>query len=238
MLILRRGWSVYGSMLGGETPCYTVPSAALVPAMTSTLSGVTVITGHLFTRKYDLAQPKSGLSTGATAGIAIGAVLGVAAVVLALMFFFLRRRRARQAQIKAEAAAVAMANEEKGVASLKSGAQELPSPQSQPNSPRSTGQPWSAPHPSGYMFPFQEVSRFSSPQPPPVPPSELPGSFFIHEHHPAFGAGREEQELEANASPRASPKPTSPKPTSPNPRSPTISVTSPSSVISPLEGER
>ena len=215
-------------MLGEETPCYTIPSTALVPATTTTMSGVAVITGHLFTRKYDLAPPRSGLSTGATTGIAVGVALAAIAALCAFALFFLRRRRAKKRQLKAEAAAATTMSEEKGVASPVSGAQELPSPQSHPNSPRSIVPVWSASQ--GYVFPFQGASRLPSPKPPSAAPQELPGSTFIHEHHPAFGPTGPTGPTgeERIPSPRTSPKPTSP----------TLSVTSPGSVISPMEGER
>lgn len=222
MLIWFRGWSIYGSALGGQTPCYSVPSTTYVPAMTSTISGITIITGKVFTRKYDLVPPKTGLSTGAKAGIAIGAVAGALALFTALLFSVLRKRRARREREKATTAARGLVTEEKGVSGTPvSGAQELPSPNSQPASPSTVHTSWtSPPAPPGYIFPFAEASRLPTPQPVGRPASELPGSTFIHEHHPAFS-------VEA-----ARPRPHG----TPKPNSPSNSVTSPGAVSS-LSGE-
>ncbi|MCJ1460375.1 hypothetical protein MMC28_010755 [Mycoblastus sanguinarius] len=183
------GWSIYSSTLAGQTPCYTVPPLPLVPpTLTSGAStaSVSVIDTQLFSLKYAL-EPKtsSSLGTGAIAGIAVGGAAGIALVATALLFLF-RKRRAR-AQAAAESESTMVGTESSFGGPLKRGpishdpnsshgaVSELPSPTHSPNPEQGT---WgSLPTPTSPKVPPAELA---------VPPSELAGSTFIHEHHPAY----------------------------------------------------
>lgn len=98
-----RGWSIYSTNLGGETPCY---SSLLIPVSnptaTLTLSNVpnapistVTISDYVFTDKFAL-QPStpSGIGETAKVGIGVGVVLGVClGAILIFGFFHLKRNR-------------------------------------------------------------------------------------------------------------------------------------------------
>ena len=182
------GWQIYFSPVGGQTPCYTMPSQTFVPAQSATISGITVITDHVFTRKYELTTLgiSSGLGVGAKAGIAIG--LCVAAIILGgFIFFLLQRRKARQmATVSQNHDTV----EQSFNPTLAPRPQELASPERRINSPGSAGNNWpmSSGSPPAYN---QSMPRGVSGKL--VSPQELPGSTFIHEHHPAYTASEQPQ---------------------------------------------
>lgn len=182
--------------------------------MTATVSGLTVITEHVFSRKYELtAAPVSqGLTTGAKAGLAVG----IAAVVLAIMGFTLvlvRKRRARNQEVPKLNSNM----EERPFSPIFTpGPQELASPEGHLSSPGSGRGDWpmTSASPPAYN---QTVARDSLRKQ--HPPQELPGSTFIYEHHPAFvGDSESRQAVTAPNSPPGSPPRRSPK----------------SSVVSPL----
>ena len=208
------GWQVYFSSIGAQTPCYTMPSQTFVPAVSATISGITVISEHVFTRKYELMAPAStgGLAAGTKAGIAIG-ICGVAVLLGLLGLFLLRRRQARHT------ASISQNNnmaERSFSPTFAPGPQELASSERGINSPGSARSNWpmSAGSPPAYhqSVPRSVPGKLTSPQ-------ELPGSTFIHEHHPAYtGAEETQQPVTAPSSPPGS--------------SPRKSTTSP--VVSPL----
>ena len=221
---LLSGWQVYFTDLGGLTPCFSMPSTTHVPASTLTVSGVTVITEHIFTRKYELSNRalhgSKVLSTGAIAGTATGAVAGLA-VLGALVFFWLRRRRAQRMP---QTMPTPGGGGEMLVASPASATHELASPQTLPNSPGSVRSGWISPaSPPAYernVDPFRTKVR-------PVA-QELPGSTFIFEHHPAY-SGQEDESTTA-AAPSSPPRTPGRSP----PRSPHAKTTSSPVVVSPL----
>ena len=212
------GWQVYFSTIGAQTPCYTMPSQTFVPAVSATISGLTVITEYVFTRRYELTAPASpgGLATGAKAGIAIG-ICGAAVLLGLFGLFLLRRRQARQTT------SVSQSNnmvERSFSPTFTPGPQELASPDSGVNSPGSARSNWpmSSVSPPAYnqSIPRSVSGKMQSPQ-------ELPGSTFIHEHHPAYTGGEEPQQPVA-------------VPSTPPDSSPRKSKTSP--VVSPLGSPR
>jgi hypothetical protein len=178
-----------------------MPSETFVPAVSATISGITVITEHVFTRKYELTAPGSsgGLSTGASAGIAIG-VCGAALVLAGFVLFLLRRRKARQTAMISQNNNMA---ERSFSPTFATGPQELASPEGGINSPGSARSNWpmSSGSPPAYnqSMPRPVSGKVASPQ-------ELPGSTFIHEHHPAYtGAEEPRQPVTAPSSPPGSP---------------------------------
>jgi hypothetical protein len=192
-----RGWQVYFSTVGAQKPCYTMPSQTFVPAMSATISGITVITEHIFTRKYELATSSNlgGLATGAKTGIAIG-VCAAALVLAGVVLFLLRRRRARQTTVTSRNNNMI---ERSFSPTFSPGLQELASPESIGHSPGSARSNWpiSSGSPPAYnlSIPRAVSGKVQSAQ-------ELPGSTFIHEHHPAYvGSEEPQQPLSAPSSP-------------------------------------
>lgn len=183
---LPSGWSIYTTAFAGQTPCYSTPPLPLVPLTTSpnpANASISIISTKVFTLAYALAPPSLGpaLSAGAKAGIAIGALVGALAG-LAIGFFILLRRRRAKASAKDEDGPAVTYTENRGSAALSNSTappehiSELPSP-----GPSDGHSSW---------FPQPAV------QPPPMsptpselpaqPPEELPGSTYMHEHHPAY----------------------------------------------------
>lgn len=208
------GWQIYLSSIGAQTPCYTMPSQTFVPAVSATILGMTLITEYVFTRKYELTAPgnSGGLTTGAKAGIAIG-TCGAALVLAGFVLFLLRRRKTRQPAMITQTNNMA---ERRFSPTFPPGPQELASPESGVNSPGSARSDWpmSSGSPPAYnqSMPRAASGKLQSPQ-------ELPGSTFIHEHHPAY-TGIEELQQAGTA------------PYSPPNSPPRKSTTSP--VVSPL----
>jgi hypothetical protein len=178
-----------------------MPSQTFVPAVSVTASGITVITEHVFTRKYELTAPdkSGGLSSAATAGLAIG-VCGTALVLVGLVLFLIRRRKARQAVVVSQNNNMI---ERPFSPTFAPGPQELASPEGGINSPGTARSDWpmSTGSPPAYnQSMLRTVSgKLQSPQ-------ELPGSTFIHEHHPAYtGSEEAQQPVRAPSSPPGSP---------------------------------
>ena len=190
---------------------------------TSTVSGLTVITEHVFTRKFELSDRalngSNTLSAGAIAGITVGAVAGIA-VIGALIFFYLRRRKVpRIPQMLPRSPG----GGEMLVASPASATHELASPHNHPHSPGSGRSAWISPSsPPAYEHSgnsFRTKTRQVA--------QELPGSTFIFEHHPAYTG----QEEEFTTVPPSSPPRT---PGASSPQSPYAKTTSSPVVVSPL----
>ncbi|ERF76931.1 hypothetical protein EPUS_02643 [Endocarpon pusillum Z07020] len=218
------GWQIYFTDLGGQTPCFTRPTITHIPATTSTVAGLSVITEHVFTRKYDLSdgaiQGSRSLGTGAIAGIAVGGVAGLG-VIGALIFFYLRRRKAQKAP--QTLATFGGGEGEMVIASPATATAELASPHTLPNSPGSGRSAWISPSsPPAYehnVDSFRAKARTVA--------QELPGSTFIFEHHPAY-AGQEDQSVTvAPSSPPRTPGKTPPG-------SPHAKTTSSTQVVSPV----
>ena len=220
-----RGWSVYTSTLGGQTPCYTNPPSisflALAPTITTNGPLASAIATQLFTLRYVLALPKRGLSPGVIAGIAVGAVAAFA-LFLTLLSLIVRARRRDMAQkssnrqIPLDTLSPGSAADDQKAFTLAGGTHvntyprgvsELPSPISprsplSPRSPRSPKGPGKSPrlHSGiglGLLSPlsggFPEATSPSENASPvdgraelESQPTELPGSTFLHEHHPAY----------------------------------------------------
>ena len=179
----RSGWSVYTSALGGETPCYTTSSLALqAPNVTSTASGasVSVINTEIFTLRYALKQQQqSSLSTGATVGIAVGVSCAGIIALLALAIFIRKRRAQKRAQRdEANMPKPESGNMyQRGSIGAQTAVSELPSPQMirSPTPPLPENALW-------YHMPLGSHAPGRA-----MTPTELMGSTYINEHHPAYG---------------------------------------------------
>jgi hypothetical protein len=229
LLTTFSGWQIYFTDLGGQTPCFTMPTITHVPESSTTVAGLTVITEHVFTRKFDLldktGQGSKSLGAGVIAGIAIASVIGLA-LIGAPILLFLRRRKVRKApQATPAAAAGGGGGGEMAVASPASATHELASPHTLPHSPGSGRSAWishsSPPAYENNVDPHRPKARAVA--------QELPGSTFIFEHHPAYSGHQE-----ASATPIPSSPPRTPGRTPPqSPHAKTTSTSSPP-MVSPL----
>lgn len=123
---IKRGYSLYGQAIVGQTPCYTVVSTTIsVPqtvlasissvvvaslSVTSTTAAISVIINQVFALSLPCAddgeeEEPTGLSTGAKAGIGVGAgVGGLILLGLALWFCLLVRKRRQKKSAEAPVA--------------------------------------------------------------------------------------------------------------------------------------
>ena len=204
ILICRSGYQVYYTQFGAYTPCYSVPSTTLVPASTPTGGNVVVVTERVFAQKFTLTKQKSGgLSDGARNGIIGGTVNAGLVVILIFVIIWYRRRRARRI-LEANRATtfppveptMAM-SEHNVVVSTPVTPHELPSPDHTSHfGARDMGWPAGAQPPSsppGYASDTKSITNI------PIAPQELPGSTFIHEHHPAFSSHEPSEAASARA---------------------------------------
>ena len=176
------GWAVYSSTIAGQLPCFTTPALPLAsPPMTRSAGPApTVISLQLFTLRYQLQTSQPGLSIGAQAGIGVGAAVG--ALLCALLTVFIIRRRQHALAIRAATVprSVYEAPQDftpKTPASQFTFGSTIAS--TSPQAPTRSELP-SLPAPMSHTRSiFQEVR-------PTTPVMELPGSTFLHEHHPAY----------------------------------------------------
>jgi hypothetical protein len=117
---IKRGYSLYGQSIVGQTPCYTVISTTIsVPqtvlasissavaasaSVNSTTVAVSVIINQVFALSLPCADDNesTGLSTGAKAGIGVGAGVG-SLILLGLVLWFCLLARKRRQKKRAEA---------------------------------------------------------------------------------------------------------------------------------------
>ena len=202
------GWSIYTSDIAGQTPCYTTPSIPIAAPSSSVPSNSptpSIISTQLFTLRYDLGSPETSLSNGAKAGIIVGSIFG--ALLLALAIVVLVRRWQRHRQAIRDATMPRSFFDPQDYASQKSPpmspqtafsrARTISSPQTVtgsviPELP-SPPPPTSAVSPNGQNWPTGALPPPAISSTPPPPAMELPGSTFIHEHHPAFASSSPER---------------------------------------------
>lgn len=230
------GYSIYFSAFGAETPCFSKPSQTYLPATTAGGSQVSVITDTVFTRKYALVKPNGPqLSPSAIAGITIGSAIA-AAIPFFLVWLLrsMKASKAKDAEGEKDGAGVTFPPHEPSLDTSQD-INEAPSAAKTIRSPHELASPeGSASVPSTLKGMPLAASIFQSPSSPPayeIPaavPLEMPGSTYIHEHHPAFGGS------ETEANPRTPPRspPGSPGMTA-STRSPILSPSSPFRVDSP-----
>lgn len=219
---------MYTTVIGAETPCVSRLSKAYLPA--STISGATLITDSVFSRRYILAdQGRDSLSGGAIAGIVIGAVLAAAGTPAFLILIIRRIHRGNNKNTgeKAGNGSTFPPNEpaldpasqiaEVSGATASRSPQELASPQS--STPITT---------KGMPSPANMQRTPSGPpayEAPATIPIEMPGSTYIYEHHPAYGT----VDGASSTSPRSPPQ----TPSAMSTRSPVLSPSSPFRADSP-----
>lgn len=142
-----------------------------------------MITDHVFARRFDLAKKGAGspvMGAGAIAGVAIGAAAAVI-IFSTLLFFFIQRRRAKRARKEPQTSSINPPGE-MVLPSPISATAELASPLSAQVPPDTGRNPW----PSPKSPPAYEGGVTPLRHKPPQVAQELPGSTFIHQHHPAY----------------------------------------------------
>ncbi|ETI26817.1 hypothetical protein G647_10262 [Cladophialophora carrionii CBS 160.54] len=186
------GYQIYYTNIGWETPCYSVPATSYVPASTPTVASLTLITDHVFSQKYPLLMPaqKPSFPPGAKIAIPVSIWAFIMIVCAGVFFYVRKKRRARRA---AEANRVTTFPPEEPAMphmsmSRAATMHELDISEGRAVSPSATpanGWPmFTAQSPPAYDPSKAAPSPIIAKQPP--IPQELPGSTFIHEHHPAY----------------------------------------------------
>lgn len=181
--ISSSGWSIYTSALAGETPCYTRSSLAnQFPNATLTASGASasIISSEVFTLRYALTQKQqSALSVGAKIGIAVGAAGGGTLALLALAIFVRNRRAQKRAQQEEANMPKPESGDmyQRGYNGSQAALSELPSPQ--------TIRPPTPPLPENALWFNMPLGSHAPGRA--MTPTELMGSTYINEHHPAYG---------------------------------------------------
>ncbi|OQV08932.1 CFEM domain-containing protein [Cladophialophora immunda] len=190
------GYQIYYTAVGQDTPCYSVPATTFVPASTPTVAGLTLITDHVFSQKYSLVaqqQAKSKFPPGAKIAIPVSIWVVICIVCITTFFWVRRRRKARRA---AEANRTTTFPPEEPVLSQMSmsrapTAHELDSPEARAGSPGAVGiaNGWPIfPTSSPPAYDQNKGGLAAVQKQAPSVPQELPGSTFIHEHHPVFSS--------------------------------------------------
>jgi hypothetical protein len=210
---IASGYQVYYTAIGAQTPCYSDPVTKFIPASTPTVAGLTLITDHVFSQMYTVVKPSTGrkkLPTGGVIGISVNAALFVILIVVAI--WWIRRRKAKR--IAMQARPTTFPPEEPTLQMSRAPTtHELDSPDAVTRS-AGTAVNWPPIFPASSP-PAYDVSKgrpVAVTSKPPAP-QELPGSTFIHEHHPAF----------STTTPTGTDAPSELSPTSP-PRTPTQSA--------------
>lgn len=213
LILFASGFQIYYTAIGSQTPCYSDPLTKFIPASTPTVAGLTLITDHVFSQLYTVVKPAPGrkkLPTGGIIGISINAVLFV--ILIVVIIWYVKRRRARR--IAMQARSTTFPPEEPTLQlSRAPTTHELDSPDAGTRSTemKSNWQPnFGAVSPPAYDVSKGRPVAVTSKPP---APQELPGSTFIHEHHPAF----------TGPTPGGTDAPSELSPTSP-PRTPTQSA--------------
>ena len=181
------GWSVYTSALAGETPCYKASNLALQTPNVTLAAGAsaTLINNEVFTLRYALQPPQqhSALSVGAKIGIAVGSAAGGILAFLALAIFIRKRRAQKRAERdeanmpKPEAASMY----QRGLTGSQTGGlSELPSP-------HTINRPHTPPLPDNAPWFHAALGSHAPGGGRAMTPTELMGSTYINEHHPAYG---------------------------------------------------
>ena len=175
--------------IGAYTPCFFSPSITIVPAATPTNTAIVLITNHVFAEAFPLAQSsgKRELPLGVLIAIVINVVLFVA-LIIAIIYY--RKRKIRKIAEANRATTFPPTEPTMSMADTRAerapSPHELASPEMQATTPRSLSNNW--PMNSQSPPPIYEIGK-----PKPIStkidkPQELPGSTFLHEHHPAFAS--------------------------------------------------
>lgn len=187
-LTCNSGYSVHSSAIGAETPCVSKLSKAYIPA--STISGATVITDTVFTRNYALVdKPNNTLSTGAIAGIVIGAVLAAAGTpaFLILIIRNMKKHKTEKGDEK-QGDGITFPPVEPALDPT-THISEVPATAA-PHSPHEMASPQNGTPiiTKGMPLPHRTSTNHSAYEVPAIIPLEMPGDTYMHEHHPPYGS--------------------------------------------------
>ncbi|OAX85308.1 hypothetical protein ACJ72_00303 [Emergomyces africanus] len=205
------GWSIFSTLLGTQTPCYSHFLTAVPPTATSGAdTGTTTIRTAIFAKKYDLAplqttppstSPTSWgslepseralsnperLNDREIAGVIIGSSLGGLLLLLGIAILLLRRRKA-QNSISNTTVDDLIRQPAKGTHELAPTDNQYPTMQPRDQSRRmgtTLGIPLSTANSNSHI-PRAYLTEMA-PTIRTVEPQELPGNTFINEYHPAY----------------------------------------------------
>jgi hypothetical protein len=148
VLSLRRGYNLWNSLLGGATPCYSSLSSTLVPptlpvtsmnrisapttisttpSKTANQTPTSAIVNIVYAVHFTL-QPSPGLSSGAQAGIGVGAGVAGIAIFALIGFFLWRTKKRKKAESRLNAMQQTPAQHGNSNARSQSGATAISSP--------------------------------------------------------------------------------------------------------------
>ncbi|KAL2371772.1 hypothetical protein, variant 2 [Blastomyces gilchristii SLH14081] len=209
------GWSVFTTLLGTQTPCYSQFSTVVPPVATASVdTDTTTIRTALFAKKYDLvpsqtARPSASPTSSAPlespskpseqalsnprrlnereiVGIVIGSACG-ALLILGVTLLLLRRWKRRQNSIPKITVDDLIRQPTKGTHELAPTDNQYPTKQAQGDSwtTRATQSIHTGPANSNPHI-SMAYSTEMAPTIRAVEPQELPGNTFINEYHPAY----------------------------------------------------
>jgi hypothetical protein len=158
---------------------------------------VTLITDHVFAQKYVVVSPKKKKEP--ELGAIIGAPLNGILVIAIGIFIYIKLKKRRAAKAAAAATTTYPPEEPTLQMSRAPTAHELDSPEAQARTPVANTANWP-------IFPLSSPPAYEGKSRPmsakPTVPQELPGSMFIHEHHPAFSTRDAPSEFTPSSPPR------------------------------------
>lgn len=206
---MSSGYSVYSSTVGADTPCFSRPTRAYLPASVVSGSQISVITDTVFSRKYVLVRSSSSnLSGGMVAGIVIGAFV-CAVGIPGLIVWLLRRHRRKQDALatQPDASNLAFPSTDPAMGSQHQMSelhtlgvqppQELASPETGASTPATMkGLPFQSPSTASGLPAYEKAASSTRSS-----PAEMPGSTHMYEHHPAYAGSQ--TELTARTPPRS-----------------------------------
>ncbi|PGH34513.1 hypothetical protein GX50_02696 [[Emmonsia] crescens] len=204
------GWSIFSTLLGTQTPCYSQFLTAVPPAATASAdTGTTTIYTALFAKKYDLVPSKTArppisptssaslepteralsnsrrLNDREIAGVVVGSVFG-AVLLVGIAIILLRRWKRRNSTPKITVDDL-IRQPTKGIHELALTDNQYPAMQPRDKS-RMMGTTQSIPPNTANHNPHLSMA-YSTEMTPTirvVEPQELPGNTFINEYHPAY----------------------------------------------------
>jgi hypothetical protein len=187
VLSLRRGYSLWNSLLGGATPCYSSLSSTLVPpsvpvtpvdritaqtniattiattpSTTADQKPTSAIVNIVYAVQFTL-QPSPGLSSGAQAGIGVGAGVAGIAIFTLLGLFIWRTKKRKTAESRLTAMQQTPAQHGNSNSPSQSGDTAISSPYvySKLTARQTDGAPWPQTQKHGGFVPVDQDGNFS-----------------------------------------------------------------------------
>ena len=185
-------WSIFPSVIAGQTPCFTSVSAMLVPP-TAALTNNKIIGNRVFTMRYTLEGPPTGLGYKSVLGIGLGIGLGFLLISALVAIIKYRRWKATEVHRATVYRSQSYVTQDQSPRILQGEMHFAPTPAiSRHNTVKTREVPSSVPDcPSPLSQSSGNEWPIVTPPTPihsirPMTPMELPGDSFLHAHHPAM----------------------------------------------------